>query len=102
MCVCVLATQSCLTLCDPMNCNPSGSSVLGIIQARILGWVAIPFSRGFSQLRDGTHISRIAGRFLQCLSHRDRPHLLGGSRGYTCHTGVCVGHKKQECERELI
>ena len=41
-------TQSCLTLCHPMDCRPSGSSVHGILQARILEWVAIPFSRGFS------------------------------------------------------
>ena len=95
----MLATQSCLTLCDPMNCNPSGSSVLGILQARILGWVAIPFSRGSSQIRDGTHVSRVAGIFLQWLSHRDRPQLLGNSRGFTCHTDVCVGLKKQECEK---
>ena len=42
----VLVTQSCLTLWDPMDCSPSGSSIHGISQARILGWVAIPFSRG--------------------------------------------------------
>ena len=41
----VLVFQSCLTLCDPMDCSPSGSSVHGILQARILEWVAIPFSR---------------------------------------------------------
>ena len=40
----VLVTQSYLTLCDPMDCSPLGSSVHGILQARILGWVAIPFS----------------------------------------------------------
>ena len=40
--------QSCLTLCHPMDCSPSGSSVRGILQARILERVAIPFSRGFS------------------------------------------------------
>ena len=40
-----LVTQSCLTLCDPLDCSPLGSSVHGILQARILGWVAIPFSR---------------------------------------------------------
>ena len=49
---CVLVTQSCLTLCNPMNYSPLGSSVHGILQARILGWVAIPFSRGSSQPRD--------------------------------------------------
>ena len=44
-----LVTRLCLTLCDPMDCSPSGSSVLGILQARILEWVAMPFSRGSSQ-----------------------------------------------------
>ena len=46
--------QSCLTLCDPMNCSPPGSSILGIFQARILEWVAISFSRRSSQPRDQT------------------------------------------------
>ena len=44
----VLVAQSCLTLCNPMDCNPSGSSVHGILQVRILEWVAISFSRGSS------------------------------------------------------
>ena len=43
-----LVTQSCLTLCDPMDCSPLGSFVPGILQARILEWVAIPFCRGSS------------------------------------------------------
>ena len=43
---------SCPTLCDPMDSNPPGSSVHGLFQAKILEWVAIPFSRGFSQFRD--------------------------------------------------
>ena len=47
-CVCVLVAQSCLTLCDPMDCSPPGSSVHGIFQARILEWVPISFSRGSS------------------------------------------------------
>ena len=48
VCVCVLVTQSCLTLCNPMGCSPvpPGSSVHGILQARILEWAAIPFARG--------------------------------------------------------
>ena len=46
--------QSCPTLCDPMDCSPPGSSVHGILQARILEWVAICFSRGFSPLRNGS------------------------------------------------
>ena len=53
-CACVHAKslQSCPTLCDPMDCSPPGSSVHGILQARILKWVAIPFSKGSSQPRD--------------------------------------------------
>ena len=45
----VLVAQSCPTLCDPMDCGPPGSSVRGILQARILEWVAMLFSRGSLQ-----------------------------------------------------
>ena len=48
----LLFTQLCPTLCDPMNCSPPGSSVRGILQAGILEWVAVFFSRGSSQPRD--------------------------------------------------
>ena len=58
-----LVAQSCLTLCDPMNSSPPGSSVHRILQARILEWVVVPFSRVSSQLRDRTQVSHIAGRF---------------------------------------
>ena len=54
-------TQSCPTLCDPMNCSLPGSSVHGIFQARVLEWVAIAFSRGSSGPRDRTRVSCIAG-----------------------------------------
>ena len=47
-----LVTQSCLTLCNPMDCSLSGSSVRGILQARTLEWVAISFSRGSSRPKD--------------------------------------------------
>ena len=50
--------QSCPTLCDPMDCI-----VHGILEARILEWVAFPFSRGSSQTRDQTKVSRTAGEF---------------------------------------
>jgi len=46
-----------------MDCSPPGSSVYGILQARILQWVAIPFSRGSSRLRDGTQVSCIGNKF---------------------------------------
>ena len=60
---CVFVAQLCPTLCDPMDCNPPGSSVHEIFQARILEWVAISFSRGSSQPRDQTRVSCTAGRF---------------------------------------
>ena len=49
--------QSCLTLCDPMDCSPPGSCVHGILQARTLEWVAMPSSRESSQLRDQIQVS---------------------------------------------
>ena len=58
--------QSCLTLCNPMNCSLPGSSVHGFLQANILEWVAVAFSRGSSQPKNQTHfscISCIAGGF---------------------------------------
>ena len=54
--------QSCPTLCDPVDCNLRGFSVHGILQARILEWIAISFSRGSFQPRDQTRVSRIGGR----------------------------------------
>ena len=48
----MLITQSCLVLFDPMDYSPLGSSVHGILQARILEWIAIPSSRGSSQPKD--------------------------------------------------
>ena len=59
---CAKSLQLGLTLCNPMDCSPSSASVHGISQARILEWVAIPFSMGSSRPRDRTFISCIAGR----------------------------------------
>ena len=61
-CCCWLVTQSCPILCSPTDCNPPGSSVHGILQARILEWVTIPFSRGSSRPRNQTQVSCITGR----------------------------------------
>ena len=57
MCVCVLVAESCLTLCKPRDCSPPGASTHRLLQARILEWVAIPFSRGSSPPKDQTHVS---------------------------------------------
>ena len=72
VCVCVLVTQSCPTLCNPMDCSWPGSSVHGILQARIVEWVAMPSSRGSSQPGDRTQVSCTAGR-LYHLSHQGSP-----------------------------
>ena len=67
--------QSCLTLCNPLDYNPPGSSVHGILQARILEWVAVPFSRGSRiELADWTRVSYVSctGRFLTT-SARGKP-----------------------------
>ena len=62
-------TQWCLTLCNPLDCSPPGSSVHGISQARILEWVAISSSKGSSRPSDRPHVSYVswvAGRFFIC------------------------------------
>ena len=61
--MCAQSLQSCLILCNPMDCSPPGSSVHGILQAGILEWVAVPYSRGSSRLRDRNHVSCFAGKF---------------------------------------
>ena len=59
----MLVTQSCLTVYNRMDCSLPGSCVYRILQARILEWVVIPFSRGSSQPRDQTWVTCISGRF---------------------------------------
>ena len=61
----VSVTQSCPTLWDPMDCSPPVSSVHEILQARILEWVAISFSKGPSRPRDRTQVSYIEGDSLR-------------------------------------
>ena len=60
--------QSCPTLCDPIDSSPPGFPIPGILQARMLEWVAISFSRGSSQSRDRTQVSRIADRHFTVLN----------------------------------
>ena len=77
--VLVLVVQSCPTFCNPMERSPPGSSVHGILQARILEWAAMPFSRGSSWPRDWTPVSHIAGRFFTIWVIRE---VLVETRGY--------------------
>ena len=66
--------QSCLTLCDPV-----AYTFHGILQAKILEWIAFPFSRGSSQPRDQTQVSRIAGRFITSWTTRKPRNTAVGS-----------------------
>ena len=70
--------QLCPTLCDPMDYNLPGSSVHAILQARILEWGAIPFSRGPSQPRDQTQVSCIAGRLFAVWATREDQEYWSG------------------------
>ena len=72
----VLVAQSFPTLCNFMDCSPPGFSVLGILQARLLEWVPSSFSRGSSQPRDKTWVSRPTGRFFYHLSHQGSPQYI--------------------------
>ena len=101
-CACSVA-QSRPTLCDSMDCGLSGSSVQGIFQARILGWVAISFCRGSSQPRDWTQVSCvfcIAVGFLTCWAIREAPkkytyisHFYGSMLLYKMKTTyMCVNN----------
>ena len=67
----LLVTQLCPILSRPIDCSPQGSSVHVILQARILEWVAMPFSRGSSQSRDWTPVSCIAGRLFTIWATRE-------------------------------
>ena len=75
--VCVhMCVFSCSVVSDslqPMDCSPPGSSVHGILPARIRKWVAIPFSRGSSQPRNWTQVSCITGSFLTNWAMREAP-----------------------------
>ena len=84
----VKLTLSHVWLCDPMNCSLRGSSIHGIFQARILEWVAISFSRGFSQPRDRTQVSHIAGRCFTIWVTREaltRDQILGSQYQMQTH-----------------
>ena len=76
--VVALVNQSCPTLLQPMDCGPPGSSVHGILQARILEWVAIPFSRGSSQPRDRTQVPCIVGGFFTSWATREAQECWSG------------------------
>ena len=87
--------QSCPILCDPMDCRPPGSYVYGILQARILEWVAISYSRRSSQFRDQTGVSCIGWWILYHWAIWEAPEyyaLAGKWTQVNCLEGSCVHH----------
>ena len=76
----VKVAQSCLTICDPMDCT-----VHGILWARILKWIAVPFSRGSSQPRDQTQVCCIAGGFFTSWATREAQEYWSGSNQGLLH-----------------
>ena len=82
---CCFSPQLCLTLCSPLDCRLPGSSAHGVLQARILEWVATFFSRGTSQARDRTHVSCIGRRFLNT-EPPGKPLLLVSTIASRTHT----------------
>ena len=87
----VLVAQSYLTICNPMDCSPPGSSVHGMLRARIQEWVAIPVSSGSSQLRDRTEVSCTADRFFTVWTTREalKEHQWLTKSGNTCLMFSC-------------
>ena len=83
---------SCVQLCEPMDCSPLGFSVCGILQTRILEWVAFPSSRGSSQPRDRTQVSHIAGRLYSLSRQGSRARASGA---HSC----CVSRVSCLCYR---
>ena len=85
VCVCVCdhsVTQSCPILCDHMNCSSPGLFVHGILQVRIIEWIAIPFCKGSFWLGDWTQVSCTAGRFFTIWATREAPGSLFCSHNY--------------------
>ena len=95
--------QSCPSLCDPTDCSPTGSTVHGILQGRILEWVAMPFSRGSSE----TWVSCIAGRFsiiratreaqLSSVQSLSRARLFATLWTVAHQASLSMGFSREEC-----
>ena len=86
VCVCVLDTQSCSTLCNPVDCSLRGFSFCGILWARIPKCIAIPFSRGTSRPRYWTLVFHIVGRFFTIWATGSPGIYVDAAKyTYTCH-----------------
>ena len=92
-------TQSCSTLCDPKDCSPPGTSAHGILQIRILEWVAILFSRESFQPGDWTHVSCTADRFSTVWATTEAQSTLQGCcNSHSVALIFIVHHVTHPCE----
>ena len=98
--------QSCLTLCNPIDSSPPGSPIPGILQATVLEWVTISFSRGSSQPRDRIHVSHIAGEFFTSWAIREsssgQPFLGSRSIWKLLSQIDIISKRKTECQTYLM
>ena len=104
--------QSCPTLCDPMDCSLPASSLHGILQARVLEWIAISFSRGSTWPRDWTRVSHIPGRHFNLWATREALNYLlenplhwdvsmyefGGREGGTNSQSTAIGFSHEHSQ----
>ena len=100
MCVCMLSLSVMSTLCDPMNYSLPGSSVHGLLQTKILEWVAIPFSRGSSRPKDWTWVSCITDRFFTIWATRKSfscVRLFVTPWTIACQAPLSMDFSRQEC-----
>ena len=93
----VIIAQSCPTLCDSMDCSPPGFSVHGILQARILEWVAMPSSRESSWPKDRTEVSCIAGGFFTNWAIREALYIIKRMPLSKCSDMMKLGIRQSEC-----
>ena len=95
----MLVTQSCPTLCDPMDCRPPGSSVHGILQARILEWVAMPFSNNETFLMHTIVRTKIflEGDGSHCWIWAEAAHSLGSPGGTSGKEPTCQCRRHKKC-----
>ena len=91
----MLVAQLCWTLCDPVDCSPPGFSVHELLQARILEWVAIPFSRGPFPPRDQTWVSCIEGRFFIIWAAREALNINLVNINWLCLSRLVLILKKK-------
>ena len=99
------SVQSCLTVCNPMDCSPPGSPVRGIFQARMLEWIAISSCRRLSQPRDRNCVSCIScvGRQIlyHCTTWEAPEMILDSNLSSTLSAAICIAFSYPNCNSDF-